>query len=233
MGILPLATSSVPDPAAKDPFDDAAAVQAMVGQGGILTHGRLPENIDAKAGKKLKKIPNPLKLASKGRRVPGGGLTIEGFDYSLGGYPALGGGSFFRTAWARPPVIKPGEQVTFTNLDAVPGEPDTQQVWHSVTSCKGPCNRGAGIGYPLAAGPIKFDSGQLGFGTGASTEVTAGTNTYTTPPLTKPGKTYTYFCRIHPFMRGSVRVKDKKGKNKGGQNKPGKSGAPGLVDPIG
>ena len=30
------------------------------------------------------------------------------------------------------------------------------------------------------------------------------------PPLTKAGKTYTYFCRIHPFMRGSVRVKDKK-----------------------
>jgi plastocyanin len=39
--------------------------------------------------------------------------------------------------------------------------------------------------------------------------VTTGTSDYTTPPLTKPGKTYTYFCRIHPFMRGSVRVKGK------------------------
>jgi plastocyanin len=202
----------------------------MVDQGGILTHGRLPENVDAKAGKKLKKIPNPLKLGSKGRRVPAGGLTIEGFDYSLGGYPALGGG-FFRTAWARPPVIKPGEAVTFTNLDAMPGEPETQQVWHSITSCKGPCNRGAGIGYPLAAGPIKFDSGQLGFGTVGSSEVTTGSNTYTTPPLTKPGKTYTYFCRIHPFMRGSIRTNEKKGK-KNGNGKPGKA-APGLVDPIG
>ena len=27
--------------------------------------------------------------------------------------------------------------------------------------------------------------------------------------VTKPGKTYSYFCRIHPFMRGSVRVKGK------------------------
>ena len=72
--------------------------------------------------------------------------------------------------------------------------------------CKAPCNRGTGIGYPLARGPIKFDSGQLGFGTGLSSGVTTQSATYTTPPLTKPGKTYTYFCRIHPFMRGSVRV---------------------------
>ncbi len=216
MGILPLAVAGAGDPAARDPFDDAAAVQAMYDQGGILTHGRLPENIDAKAGKKLKKIPNPLKLASKGKRVPEGGLTIDGFDFSVGGYPALGGGGFFRNGWARPPVVKPGETVDFTNLDALPGQPDPQQVWHSVTSCKGPCNRGAGIGYPLAAGPIKFDSGQLGFGTLASSEVTTGSNTYTTPPLTKPGKTYSYFCRIHPFMRGSIRVKDTKNKGNGG-----------------
>ena len=44
--------------------------------------------------------------------------------------------------------------------------------------------------------------------------MTTGSNTYTTPPLTKPGKTYSYFCRIHPFMRGSIRVKDKKKKHK-------------------
>ena len=230
MGILPLTITTADDPLAKDPFDDAAAVQAMYDQGGILTHGRLPENVDAKAGKRLKKVPNPVKLASKGRRVPAGGLTIDGFQYSIGGYPALGGG-FFRTAWARPPVIKPGQAVTFTNLEAQPGQPDNQQVWHSITSCKPPCNRGSGIGYPLAAGPIKFDSGQLGYGTLASSEVTTGSNQYTTPPLTKPGKTYSYFCRIHPFMRGSIRVKDRKGK----KNKPGKgsSEAAGLVDEIG
>ena len=54
--------------------------------------------------------------------------------------------------------------------------------------------------------------------------MTSGDNVYTTPPLTydpnrrdvvktKSGKkkklkatTYTYFCRIHPLMRGSIRV---------------------------
>jgi plastocyanin len=85
--------------------------------------------------------------------------------------------------------------------------PQDEQAWHSITSCKTPCNRGSGIGYPLANGPIKFDSGQLGFGTGGSSEVTTGDDQYETPPLTDPG-TYAYFCRIHPFMRGSIRVRN-------------------------
>ena len=202
MGILPLANAPAGDPAAKDPFDDEAAVAAMYNEGGILTHGRLPENIDAKARKNLK-LPDPRDIRSKGRRVPKGGIKIEGFRYSRGGYSANKG---FPTRLMRPPVIRPGQSVTFTNVDSPFGSPDEQQVWHSVTSCKAPCNRGSGIGYPLARGPVKFDSGQLGFGTGTSTEVTTGSDTFTTPPLTKPG-TYTYFCRIHPFMRGSVRVK--------------------------
>jgi hypothetical protein len=212
MGILPLAFSTAGDPAARDPFDDPAAVEAMYQQGGILTHGRLPENIDSKAGKNLR-LPSPKKLNSRGRRVPPEGLTIDGFGYSVGGYSAKG--SFFRTAWMRPPVIQPGQSVTFTNLESLPGEPLDDQIWHTITSCKPPCNRGAGIGYPLAAGPLKFDSGQLGFGTFISSEVTTGSNTYTTPPLAgnakhpRKAKTYTYFCRIHPFMRGSIRVKGK------------------------
>jgi plastocyanin len=106
-----------------------------------------------------------------------------------------------------PVVVDPGDTVSFTNNDALPGETNPQQVWHSITSCAAPCNKGSGIGYPLAAGPIRFDSGQLGYGKGFSSEVTTGSNEYTTPPLTKPGKTYSYFCRIHPFMRGSIRVR--------------------------
>ena len=205
MGILPLAVSNASDPAAKDPFDDEAAVRAMYDAGGILTHGRLPENIDRKADKDLK-LPDPRKLKSKGK-VSKAGIVIDAFRYSKGGYSAFKG---FPEDSMRPPVIRPGQSVAFTNYDAILAMPDTEQAWHSITSCKAPCNRGSGIGYPLADGPIKFDSGQLGYGTGTSTEVTTGTSTYTTPPLTKAGKTYTYFCRIHPFMRGSVRVKGKK-----------------------
>jgi plastocyanin len=121
-------------------------------------------------------------------------------------------------------VVQPGTQVTFTNYDALFGMPQNDQVWHSITSCQAPCNRGPGIGYPLASGPIKFDSGQLGYGNFLSTGVTTGSNVYTTPPLTKPGKTYTYFCRIHPFMRGAIRVKgpeDQGGKGQGANNNNG------------
>lgn len=202
MGILPLAYSPTYDPAAKDPFDDDAAVKAMYDAGGILTHGRLPENIDAKANKNLG-LPDPRDLKGRKKNVAKSGIDIDGFFYSQGGYSAISG---FPASAMRPPTVNVGQSVTFTNRDALLGTPDTSQVWHSVTSCKAPCNRGSGIGYPLARGPIDFDSGQLGFGSGTSREVTTGSAVYTTPALKKPG-TYTYFCRIHPFMRGSIRVK--------------------------
>ncbi|MFL5869530.1 MAG: hypothetical protein ACJ75R_00480 [Solirubrobacterales bacterium] len=202
MGILPVFVAAAGDPAAKDPFNDDAAVRAMYDEGGILTHGRLPENVDKKARKDLK-LPDPRKLKSKGRRVPKSGIDIGGFGYSPGGYSAVRGYSVNRI---RPPVVRPGTSVTFTNLDALFGMSQTEQTWHTITSCSAPCNLGSGIGYPLARGPIKFDSGQLGYGNALSTEVTTGSDVYTTPPLTKRGKTYTYFCRIHPFMRGSIRV---------------------------
>jgi plastocyanin len=172
----------------------------MYDEGGILTHGRLPENIDAHARDNLG-LPDPRTLRSNGR-VPNGGITIDGFVYSLGGYSARTG---FPGKLMRPPVIRRGQSVTFTSADALFGTPDTAQAWHTITSCRAPCNRGSGIGFPLAGGPVDFDSGELGFGTGPSSEVTTGSNVYTTPPLTKPG-TYTYFCRIHPFMRGAIRV---------------------------
>jgi plastocyanin len=202
MGILPLAVSPVSDPMAKDPFDDDAAVKAMYDEGGILTHGRLPENIDYKANKNLH-LPDPRDLKARKKNVAKTGIAIQGFLFQQGGFSAIKG---FPTNLMRPPTIKAGQSVTFTNEDALFDAPDTQEVWHSITSCKAPCNRGSGIGYPLARGPIDFDSGQLGFGNGTSSEVTTGSAVYTTPAFKKPG-TYTYFCRIHPFMRGSIRVK--------------------------
>jgi plastocyanin len=216
MGILPLAYTTADDPMARDPFDDAAEVEAMYQAGGVLTHGRLPENIDSRARKNLG-LPDPRKLRPSKRKLTSSGIKIKSFSYSLGGYSATRG---FPTGLMRPPVVRPGTRVRFTNLDALSSMTQTQQAWHSITSCKPPCNRGAGIGYPLAAGPLKFDSGQLGYGItdfnpNLSAEVTTGSNQYRTPPL-KAGKgkkrvrTYTYFCRIHPFMRGSIRVAAKK-----------------------
>ncbi len=203
MGILPLAVSEADDAAAKDPFDDEAAVAAMYDVGGILTHGRLPENIDSVANTDLG-LADPRQLKSNGK-VKAAGIDIDGFQYEMGGYSAF---PDFPSTPMRPPLVKANKPILFTNLDG-PNDGDlndTEEVWHSITSCKAPCNRGSGIGYPLADGPVKFDSGQLGYGHLFNSGVTAGTNQYLTPGLPKEGKTYTYFCRIHPFMRGSVRV---------------------------
>lgn len=208
MGILPLAWTTADDPKARDPFEQAGEVREMYQRGGILTHGRLRENIDARAREDLG-LADPRDLRSSGP-VEGEGIGIRSFVFLQGGFSAVEG---FPTALMRPPAIDSGETVTFTNEDAQPGQPQTEQAWHSITSCRAPCNKGSGIGYPLANGPVKFDSGQLGYGTGTSTEVTTGTDTYTTPPLPlgrnagKRGSTYTYFCRIHPYMRGSIRVR--------------------------
>ena len=75
------------------------------------------------------------------------------------------------------------------------------RLYHSITSCKAPCNRKTGIAYPIADGPVQFDSGTLG-----SRIPAAGVDEWKTPANLRPG-TYTYFCRIHPFMRGAFRVK--------------------------
>ena len=85
-------------------------------------------------------------------------------------------------------MIKPGRTVTFTNNDALPGQPESEQVWHSITSCRAPCNRGSGVGYPLANGPLEFDSGQLGFSPGLNRNVTIGSNSYTDAAAAEPAE---------------------------------------------
>ncbi len=212
MGILSLGWTPNDDPNAKDPFTDAAAVRAMYRERGALTHRRLPENVDTQARDDLK-LPDPRKLPASGP-APASGVDIDSFLFETGGYSAVRG---FPAELMQPPVIGSGESLTFTNQDALPGQPQDAQAWHTITACRAPCNKGTGIGYPLANGAIDFDSGQLGYGTGLNGNVTIGSNTYTTPSLPstaqggggslKPGATYTYFCRLHPYMRGSFRVR--------------------------
>ena len=49
---------------------------------------------------------------------------------------------------------------------------------------------------------MQFESDTLGIGVPPAT----GALEWKTPANLQPG-TYTYFCRIHPFMRGAFRVK--------------------------
>jgi plastocyanin len=157
-------------------------------QNGPTTHGPLPEN--SHHGGEATGSPNPTKLAD-GQTI-GSRVGIQGFVYLPGDLGLPG-------QFGQPPVVKPGQSLIFDNEDA------TAQIFHTVTACRAPCNRATGISYPLANGPVDFDSGELGYGPSG---FTAAGNRYewTTPPTLKAG-TYTYFCRIHPYMRGAFRVK--------------------------
>jgi hypothetical protein len=152
---------------------------------GKPTHGHLRENRNHGGGKT--NLPDPRTLPD-GAVVGGGNIDILDFKYALGDF-SLGGSA------KNPPVIPRGQSATFRNLES------GQRLYHSITSCKAPCTGKTGIAYPLADSKVQFESNTLGPSIPAS-----GSDNWTTPSNLKPG-TYTYFCRIHPFMRGAFRVK--------------------------
>jgi plastocyanin len=160
-----------------DPFTTNVVVP------GALTHGQLAENRNH--GGEATDLPDAATYASQ-PALPT--VPIASWIYAQGD---------LHVGQKVVPTVKPGQTITFDNLDA----PLDNGQWHTITSCKAPCNRATGIAYPLADGPVIFDSGQLG----TAGVPTAGRTTWTTP-ADLPSGTYTYFCRIHPKMRGAFRV---------------------------
>jgi plastocyanin len=163
----------------RDPFE------TRVNHPGKVTHGHLPENNNH--GGRRTSLPDPRKLPDG--PLTAGTIDILDFRYGLGDLSLSG-------ASGRPPTVKAGQSLRFRNAD------DPERIYHSLTSCKAPCNRSTGIAYPIADGPVQFESGTLG----SVDPPTTGRLEYRTPRNLDSG-TYTYFCRIHPFMRGAFRVK--------------------------
>ena len=182
MGIMPVAFDAGgtgPDPFAVD-----------VDVRGAVTHGHLRENRNH--GGLVSGLPDPRRLLSApppARRT----VAISGFVVRPA---ATCRGPGVAAARPRCPAAARCGSSTATR---------SAGTLHSITSCKAPCNRTTGIAYPLANGPVRFDSGNLGFG---PVGVTAAANraTWSTPKRLRKG-TYAYFCRVHPFMRGSFRVR--------------------------
>ena len=155
----------------------------------MLTHGHLAENNNH--GGNPMGLPDPRALPGVAPLNP---IGIEGYVYQQGDMYGAGSAAY-------PPKVPAGQSLTFLNHDAV----QSQNVFHTITACKAPCNRSPGIAYPIADGPRTFDSGQLGFNYAGFGAPAVGRDTWDTPKNLSPG-TYTYFCRVHPFMRGSFRV---------------------------
>jgi plastocyanin len=184
MGIMPVAVYDKTDVGGVD-----AQNPALSQTQGVLTHGHLSEN-DNHGGSPTG-APDPFSLPSA--PAPNNTIGIQSFAYR--GDPSAG---------PSVPTIEPGQTLTFRNYDAVP----SVNAFHTITACKEPCTGSTGIAYPIANGPVTFDSGELGFNGnngGIRGEPAADRDSWQTPQ-DLPSGTYTYFCRIHPFMRGAFRV---------------------------
>lgn len=158
---------------------------------GVVTHGHMAEAAH-KGGPNGTLQP---RIGSRAARV-----YMTGFSYQpedANGLP-LGTGV---------PTVPLGGSLTFDNVDA------SADVYHSVTSCAYPCDGPTGIAYPLADGAssrgsqVDFDSGQLGYGIlGAAKNQYEWTLPVSAQAGFKAGQIYSYFCRVHPGMRGSFGV---------------------------
>jgi hypothetical protein len=166
---------------------------SKLNEAGHVTHGHLPEN--GYYGGTQFVGTNPTALPSCHTNK----VIIAGFKY----IPAVNGNT------KCVPTVKQGQSITFTNEDAssqglfniiAPNPFYMSSVFHTVTSCKDPCGLNYGIAYPLSNGKGNFDSGELGVGLPG-----VGTLTWSTPKNLSPG-TYSFYCRIHPWMRGVFRI---------------------------
>ncbi len=171
----------------KDPFTTKVDVPGQV------THGHLAEN-DNHGGGRFSGLPDVRDLLGRPVANGTGTIPIQGFVFGQGDLSSPG-------RKGQPALVRRGRSLTFVNRDA------RATIFHTVTACKAPCNRTTGIAYPLANGKVDFDSGELGFGPRGFTAA-ANRATWATPKGLKSG-TYTYFCRVHPFMRGAFKVKPK------------------------
>jgi plastocyanin len=201
MGIMVVFYADGIVPGAKDPFTQP------IDWHGLVTHGHLKEN-DNHGGEPDAGLPDARDLLDGTRPS---NVDIKGYVYGQGDLTTVG-------VNGRPPVVRAGQSLTFKNLDATDKMAPLASAYHTITACKQPCSSTTGIAYPLANANVQFDSGELGYGPdlnigGYSGKFTpaANRNTWKTPKSLAAG-TYTYFCRIHPFMRGAFRVVGRNGK---------------------
>lgn len=156
---------------------------------GQVTHLHLPEN-DNHGGAGVSRLPNkPGPIVTD--------INIADFQYSPG--------DLSNASQQGIPRVKADQPLMINNGDAIAG------IWHTVTTCQTPCTGATGISYPLANSLPALDSTELGWTPPPTNTVEPVSQTaqYKIIPDRvglKPGHVYTFFCRIHPFMRGAFEV---------------------------
>ena len=113
----------------QDPF------KQRVDHPGKPTHGHLRENDNHGGGKS--NLPDPRKLPD-GPTVDGGSIDILDFKYAVGDFSLVGAAE------------EPAGDHAGPVGDVPQPRGAARRLYHSITSCKAPCNRKTGIAYPLA-----------------------------------------------------------------------------------
>ena len=106
------------------------------------------------------------------------------------------------------PRVKLGTKLRFTNLEGA-------GIYHTVTSCRFPCLGETTASFPVPDGMtskgrrVDLDSSELGIGApyiGPTAQTLSWSVPVTASSGFSPGEKVTYFCRVHPFMRGAFEV---------------------------
>jgi hypothetical protein len=106
------------------------------------------------------------------------------------------------------PRVKLGTSLSFVNTEGL-------GIYHTITTCKYPCLGPTGSAFPVSNGltntgrPLDFDSSELGVGApfvGATSQKLTWSLPVNSQDGFHAGEIVTYFCRIHPFMRGAFEV---------------------------
>jgi plastocyanin len=185
-GLDPFAVTH--DKADQCPSD--ALARNILCEKGVVTHGHMKEaeNYGGPDGAHLTGPDGPAVQS----------VNIAAFQY----YP---GGQGTETASGGIPTVQKGKSVTFYNEDAA------ADIYHSITACQEPCNGATGIAYPLSNATVgtslvDFDSGQLGYGIPALGPAKNDYSYVLDTSKIPANSVLTYFCRVHPSMRGELKV---------------------------
>ena len=155
---------------------------------GQVTHGQMPENANHGSC--------DINSTCQGLTDKVGPLVdridMVGFTYGVADFGVINQTGI--------PQVKKDTALLFNNLDTF------DYMWHTATRCKEPCSGPTTVDYPIANGGtgipgdvMDFDSSELGYGLYPAQRMD-----WTLVP-DRTG-TFTFFCRIHPSMRGAFTV---------------------------